>query len=220
MPLWKSRPLPSGAVSPASALLFSVMLLAAGLFVLSGSGFLTSALLGAGAVVWYNGVYTYLKRATAFAAVPGAITGAIPPAMGWAAAGGDLSDIKISAVCVFFFIWQVPHFLLLFLSNSEDFRKAGFPVITDNFSEDQILRITSIWVLSTAAAGLIMPLFIISSPVFFNAVLLAACLWLVVGGTIFIRKNRNTSLFSAAFNRINIYMLIIMLLISGTNLFP
>lgn len=213
------RPIPSGKITPEAALRFSGMLLTAGFFLLTCSGFINPSLLGAGAVFWYNGVYTYLKRVTAFAAVPGALIGAIPPAIGWTAAGGDLADVKILAVCVFFFIWQVPHFWLIFLSNSNDFKKAGFPTIRDKFNEEQISRITSIWILSAAAAGLTIPLFIISLPDIFNAVLFAACLWLVSGGIILIKKSTNPSLFYAAFKRINIYMLIVMLLIGGVRFF-
>lgn len=215
----KFRPLPSGKITSAAALRFSLILFTAGFFILLGHGHIISSILGAAAVLWYNGVYTYLKRMTAFAPVPGALIGAIPPAMGWTAAGGTLSDSRIIIFCVFFFIWQVPHFWLLFLSNSEDYRKAGFPTIADKFSEGQISRITSVWIFSTAAAGLTLPLFIISLHNIFYAVLFAACLWLIMRGIIFMRRSRNPILFSASFDRINIYMLIVMIIVNGTKLF-
>jgi hypothetical protein len=54
-------------------------------------------------ILWYNGVYTYLKRITALAVIPGAFTGALPPLIGWMAAGGNPFDITIILVQVLFF---------------------------------------------------------------------------------------------------------------------
>lgn len=211
----KSRPLPSGAITPATALRFSVMLLLSGFFILLIQGHTASSVLGAAAVFWYNGVYTYLKRMTAFASVPGAVVGAIPPAMGWSAAGGDLLDVKLTALCAFFFIWQVPHFWLFFLSYSDDYKRAGLPTIGDIFSKGQISRITSVWILSTAAAGLVLPLYIISSHNILYAVLFAACLWLMMGSVFVMRQGSQPFPFSTAFNRINLYMLLSMLVMNG-----
>ena len=89
-----NRPLPAGRMSLASALFLSGLLILLGLYFLTSSeanaGLL--ALLGAFAVIWYNGIYTYLKRLTAFAVIPGALLGALPPVIGWTAAGGDPFD--------------------------------------------------------------------------------------------------------------------------------
>ena len=60
--------------------------------------------------VRYNGVYTPLKRVSAFAAIPGGVVGSLPPVIGWAAGGGSVTDARILAVAFFFFVWQVPHF--------------------------------------------------------------------------------------------------------------
>src|SRR5262249_55606588 len=96
----RRRPIPSGAMSPADALAVVAVLAGAGVFLLLRSSALAAAL-GLAAMAWYNGVYTFLKRVTAFAAVPGALIGALPPAIGWTAAGGSPLDRPVLALCFF-----------------------------------------------------------------------------------------------------------------------
>ena len=67
------------------------------------------------ALIWYNGIYTPLKRKTAFAVVPGSVIGAIPPMVGYVAAGGSALDPQILAFAFFMFMWQIPHFWLLIM---------------------------------------------------------------------------------------------------------
>ncbi|MEJ2720609.1 MAG: protoheme IX farnesyltransferase, partial [bacterium] len=120
------RPLPTGRVSTRYALVTAVICLTVGSVVILASSNLTATALGALTVLWYNGVYTPLKRVTAFAAVPGGVVGAIPPVLGWVAGGGSPADPRILAVAVFFFMWQIPHFWLLLLSTAgDDYEKAG-----------------------------------------------------------------------------------------------
>ncbi len=81
------RPLPSKQMTPQSAVIIAILLGLTGSAVLY---FLTTpitAVLGLFNIVWYNAVYTPLKRRTSFVVLIGAVTGAIPPIMGWTAAG-------------------------------------------------------------------------------------------------------------------------------------
>lgn len=175
------RPIPAGRIDPLAALFFAVT------FILLGFYFLASIdrhlpavlLLGLLAVVWYNGVYTYLKRRTPFAVLPGALVGAIPPIIGWAAAGGLPSDPAILLVACFFFIWQVPHFWLLMLMRADEYARAGLPTPATVFAPRQLSRITFIWILATAAAGLVLTLLIrLSLP--WNVLIFAASIWLAL----------------------------------------
>ena len=78
---------------------------------------------------WYNAVYTPLKKKTALAIIPGSLVGALPPVAGWLAAGGNLLDLKIGIVALYFFVWQIPHFMAIAWLYRADFSRAGFPLL-------------------------------------------------------------------------------------------
>lgn len=128
------RPVPNGALSLNTALVISFALLISGLILLLVFGTLLSLLLGVLSLLWYNLLYTYLKRITAFAMVPGTLTGVIPIVIGWEAAGGSLTDLTFMFICLFMVIWQLPHFILLMLRYKEDYLRAGFPALTDKYA--------------------------------------------------------------------------------------
>ncbi len=124
----KSRPLPSGRVAPAEALTFGLAISAVGLALLTSAGALTAAL-GAAALASYVLVYTPLKRLTSLCTVVGAVPGAIPPMMGWAAARGSLEPGAWALFAVLF-LWQLPHFLAIGWMYREDYARGGFPMLT------------------------------------------------------------------------------------------
>jgi len=210
----KNRPIPSGSIRPLHALYFSFTLLILGFLMLLSTGSFTSLLLGVCAVLLYNGVYTYLKKKTAFASVPCAVIGAIPPAIGWAAGGGRFPDQQIAAVCFLFYIWQVTHFWILFLSYGDDYKKAGLPSLTDVFSQKQLVRIVFIWILATAVAFMLSPLYGLMTSGIADLLLILVTTWLLWNGLKLIRGAGNTFTYRFAFNRMNIYILLVMLLLN------
>ncbi|RKZ14197.1 protoheme IX farnesyltransferase [bacterium] len=153
------RPLPAGRISRKAALAGSLLLLGVGSALLVVFYGLLPAMLGLAAAVVYNGIYTPLKRVTPFAALPGAVVGALPPAAGWVAAGGYLADPALHQVMFFFFLWQMPHFWLLLLHYQRDYRAAGLPSLFDRFDARQIGRLTFTWIAAVVVAGVLMPLF-------------------------------------------------------------
>ncbi len=156
----KNRPLPEERMSVRGATILALMLNLAGIAVLYARGGVIPAGLGVFSLVWYLGVYYYLKKISAFAAVPGSVVGAIPPAIGWSCAGGSLLDLRLLAIAVFFFLWQVPHFWFLILKYPEDYREnIDTPVLTDYLGAKQLSRITFVWTLATVSYVLILPLF-------------------------------------------------------------
>ena len=105
-----NRPIPSGKISLKQAIWFFFLNLIAGVIIIYSAGNLKAATFGFITVLWYNGIYTYSKRITAFAVVPGAITGALPPLIGWVAAGGEIWDKPVVFLEFLFFTGQIPHF--------------------------------------------------------------------------------------------------------------
>lgn len=98
----RNRPIPSGRVSRNGALMVALLLVVVGSILLyMGSNFI-GLQLGLLALIWYNGIYTPMKRKTAFAVVPGSVIGAIPPVVGWVAGGGELFTLQTLLMAFFF----------------------------------------------------------------------------------------------------------------------
>lgn len=148
------RPIPAGKISHQEARFFFFINLIAGTVVIYSCGNLKAAVIGLITIMWYNGVYTYSKRVTAFAVVPGAITGALPPLIGWVAAGGGVFDKPIIFLQFLLFTGQIPHFWLIILKYGEEYKAAGTPSLTTVFNTGQINRLTFIWVISSVVAAL------------------------------------------------------------------
>lgn len=210
------RPIPSGAVRPEIALGSAAVLIAAGLALLLGGG-LRPALLGGLAVVWYNGLYARLKKSSPWAAVPGAITGALVPAIGWTFAGGRADDTRIAALGLVLFIWQVPHFWLVALERAPEYRRAGLPHILDVLSERQARRLTAVWILATAAATLAVAGWSALSFPATRWAALALSLWLAVRALRFGLPRTGGG--PALFRAMNVHMASLLCLISVDRLF-
>lgn len=124
----RRRPLPDGRLKVAEATLFGAMLAAAGLLQLAAGANLLSAGVALVTLVCYTLVYTPLKPRTSAATVVGAVPGALPPAIGWAAATGRL-PLEAWILFAIVFLWQMPHFLAIAWMYRDDFARAGFPVL-------------------------------------------------------------------------------------------
>ena len=200
-------------MKPPPAHAFVNRLIALTLVLLVFSGWLAFGL-GILALVWYNGIYTPMKRINPFAVVPGSLIGAIPPVIGWVAAGGDPLDSKILMVAFFFFIWQIPHFWLLLLFFDDDYRTAGFPTLSSLFEREQIIRITFIWMVAIAVACIGMPLFRIVTSPSMSILLFLTAGYLVyqAAGLFSVAKEKRE--FMHAFKAINIFALTVILIVS------
>jgi len=209
-----NRPIPSKRITEQNALLVSLLLIVSGSFILFfGAGELA---LGLGLLnfIWYNFVYTLLKRKTPFAIIPGSLVGAIPPAVGWVAAGGYLFDPQIIIISFFFFIWQIPHFWLLLLIFDEDYKQAGLPTLTQIFEKKQLARITFIWVVATAVTSLLIPLFGLVKLIPVNLLLFFGGIFLTWKAFKLITETENDLSFRFAFRYINLFALFVVFLVS------
>jgi len=208
----KNRPIPTGAITAFNALIISMVLLLSGsiLLFLSGNG---PFLLGLLAVFWYNLVYTYLKRVSAFAVVPGSLIGAIPPMIGWVAAGGGLGDIKILALAFYFFIGQIPHFWLIVLKFGTEYEKAGFKSLSQLLNEVQIQRLTFTWIVAVGVSSLLFPLVGIISSVFLLIILVLVSMALIYSFRKLVFDREERFRYGKAFFYLNLYFLVIMILL-------
>ena len=139
MPRTANRPIPAGHIRPERALLAGGALAVIGLVYLAVQVNPITSVIGAVTLVSYIAVYTPLKRVTSLNTIVGAIPGALPPLMGWTAAGGREAIIAPegwSLVAILFF-WQLPHFLAIAWIYRNDYEKAGFKMISIGASASQ-----------------------------------------------------------------------------------
>ena len=158
MPRTQKRPIPSGKISPAFAAVVAIAYFVSGGLILYSHFPIMGVVASIITLISYNGLYTPLKKYTAFAVVPGSLVGALPPYIGWLAAGGDLMNPTIFLVAIFFFIGQIPHFWLLLLMFGKEYKLVNYPSLNDIFSENQIKRLSYTWILTTIASALIIAL--------------------------------------------------------------
>jgi protoheme IX farnesyltransferase len=124
----KARPLPSGKLEESRALLFGLLISAAGFFELQLAVNELAALLGAVTLASYLFLYTPLKQRSPHSTTIGAIPGAIPPLIGYAAASGRLTW-EAWVLFAILFLWQFPHFYAIAWMYREDYERAGIRML-------------------------------------------------------------------------------------------
>jgi protoheme IX farnesyltransferase len=122
------RPLPAGRLGVAEATWFAAALSAAGLIELALGANLLAAGVALATLVSYALIYTPLKRYTSLSTVVGAVPGALPPLIGWAAAQNTLGAEAWSLFGIVFF-WQMPHVLAISWMHREDYARGGIRVL-------------------------------------------------------------------------------------------
>ncbi|RXQ87860.1 protoheme IX farnesyltransferase [Ancylomarina salipaludis] len=212
------RPIPSGKISPAEAFIWSALFFLFGFVLLIWGGNIMSSVIAIFSILWYNLVYTPLKQVSAFAVVPGALSGAFPPLIGYVAAGGDLFAPPVLALAFFFFIGQIPHFWLLLLLYGDDYKRGGFKVLTDVFSIRQIHSITLVWMLSTVMVALLLPLFDVLRSQLSVWILLILSVWIIFYSFPILKKYDRLTV-RKLFLQLNLYFLFIMIMISIDKLY-
>jgi protoheme IX farnesyltransferase len=123
-----ARPLPAGRMGAPTAVVFAVGLSLAGAFYLALRVNVLAALLGAAALLIYVFAYTPLKRRSSWCTLVGAVPGAIPPLMGWAAVTGGVQPASWVLFTIVF-LWQMPHFFAIGWLYRQDYARAGFPML-------------------------------------------------------------------------------------------
>jgi protoheme IX farnesyltransferase len=124
----RQRPLPAGRLRPVEAAGFGVLLTGAGLAHLTLFSGPLSAWVAFATWASYVFLYTPLKTRTSLATIVGAVPGALPPVIGWAAARGTL-DPGAWVLFAILFLWQIPHFLAIAWLYREDYARGGLPML-------------------------------------------------------------------------------------------
>ena len=165
------RPLASGRIAPSHALSFGVLLSVFGVVYLAISTNALASLLAALTLLSYLFLYTPLKRITPLCTLVGAIPGAAPPLIGWAAARGRL-DPAAWVLFAIVFLWQFPHFMSIAWMYREDYERARYLVLPTGKNRNRFV----IWQTVAAPAALLLVGFIpaisrLSGLVFFGGAL-------------------------------------------------
>jgi heme o synthase len=123
-----ARPLPDHRVTAGDATIFGLTLSIAGIALLAFGANTLAALLALATLVVYLVIYTPMKRRSSAATLVGAVPGALPPLIGWAAAHGSVTAGGWTLFAIVF-LWQIPHFMAIAWMYRDDYRSAGFPML-------------------------------------------------------------------------------------------
>ena len=161
----ESRPIPSGFISPNHALIFGVVMCLIGIAIVTFLSVPEAGMITGFSAFFYVFIYTmFLKRRTPHNIVIGGLAGATPPAIGWIAAGGNVTDVLPWLMVLTIFMWTPPHFWSLTLSKRRDYGEAGVPMLPVVKGEDVtrnhiaaytlILVITCLMIITIGNSGL------------------------------------------------------------------
>ena len=210
----KHRPIASGRMSPKTGMIIAAVLIIASIGLIYDLLGWIGVSLFLFSFVWYNGFYTPLKKKNAFAVVPGALLGVVPPAIGWLTAGHSLVEIEFFSLGLFYFIWQVPHFWLLVMLFYSDYKTGGYPTTMKVFGQMGLRRLTFVWLLFTIQAGAFMvATFSVSTQVILALLILVALLALASSFQLLGSKFQLTSA-RKVFMQINLLFLSTIILVS------
>jgi len=177
----RHRPLPSGRVTPRTALIFAVAAAGAGIALLAWRVNTLTALLATLTLVSYAWLYTSLKPRTTYNTLVGAIPGALPVLGGWTAAGGTLEPAAWALFWILF-LWQLPHFLALAWMYREDYRSAGLAMLSITDPDgSRTARMTLLYAIALVPVSLLPAVYGIAGPRYFYGVLVLSVLYAAAG---------------------------------------
>lgn len=172
------RPLPTRRLQPARALAFGVASSVIGVAVLAVFVNALAALLAAITCISYVGLYTPMKRSSALCTLVGAVPGAMPPLIGWAAARGSLS-LEAWMLFAIVFLWQLPHFLAIAWLYQDDYAHGGLKMLPlVDFGETRTARQIVLYSVALLPASLLPVMIGLSGRVYFWSALIVG-LWFI-----------------------------------------
>jgi protoheme IX farnesyltransferase len=207
----KGRPIPAGRVQPGEALAFGATL---ALFSVAALGVLVNwfaAVLLAFTIFFYVFVYTmWLKRSTPQNIVIGGAAGAFPPMIGWASVTGDVSLAPVLMFLIIF-LWTPPHFWALSLLKSEDYARAGVPMLPVVSGHDETRRQILIYSVILAPVGLAPSLFGFAGTLYGAVALVCGVMMLMLAWRVYCERKGQAAVSAArklfAFSLLYVFLL-------------
>lgn len=185
-----NRPLPAGRMAPRTALVFGCALSLAGVLELALRVNALTAAIGAATLLSYVFLYTPLKRRTPLCTIVGAVPGALPPLMGFAAARGALAP-EAWALFAILFVWQLPHFLAIAWMYREDYARAGYAMVSVGDPDGVATsRRIAAYCLALLPVSLLPSALGMSGPVYFYGALFLGLSHLAIGLTVASLRSR------------------------------
>ena len=148
------RPIAAGRLQPATALWFGVSLSVIGVVYLLIAVNALASLLAALTLISYLAFYTPLKRKTPLCTFVGAVPGAMPTLIGWAAASNSIRSEKAWILYAVLFLWQLPHFMAIAWMYRDDYTRAGYLIFPTNSEEKFLTWVTSVASFALFVAGI------------------------------------------------------------------
>lgn len=182
MPRTRKRPLADGRVTVATAVRFGAIMTVFSIAILALWVNLLTAGLAAFAIFSYVLIYTPLKFRTPAALEVGAIPGAMPPLLGWAAAR-DQVDVPGLVLFGILFVWQIPHFIAIALYRKQEYQRAGIKVITATRGDMVAKLHGAIWAVALIPISMALTPLGITGPGYFIAAFVLGMAYFVYGLT-------------------------------------
>ncbi|HEX7153330.1 MAG TPA: heme o synthase [Thermoanaerobaculia bacterium] len=207
----RTRPLPSGRMSPRAALLFSSLIAIAGTLYLGLLVNWLTAFLGAFTLTSYIFVYTPLKRISTICTVIGAIPGAIPPLMGWTAVTDSLDAGGLAAFGILFF-WQLAHFMAISWLYRHDYDLGGYVMLAVRDESGTAVARHAIFYSLALLAVSVAPFFLgLSGVVYLAGAVVGGAAMIALSVRFFFERNARNA--RTLFMTSNIYLLAVMILL-------
>jgi protoheme IX farnesyltransferase len=188
------RPMPDGRLSVREASTFAATLSLTGLAVLALGANVLAMIVALTTLVTYVFVYTPLKLRTSFATVVGAVPGALPAVIGWAAATNTLSR-EAWALFAIVFLWQMPHFLAIAWLYRDDYARAGFPLLPVTEPDGHSTgRAVLVYGVVLVPVSLVPTLIGLAHPAYFAGAFLLGMAYLALGARFALHRDRGNAL--------------------------
>lgn len=206
------RPLPAGRIGAMHALIFSLLLAYVGATVLAVLAHPLAAVLAMTCLAAYVLVYTPLKPRTSMNTLVGAVCGAIPPLLGWAAATGSLRGPGAWVLAALLLVWQLPHFLALAWLYRDDYRRGGYRMLPNVDGDGELTgRVALLGSLILLLLALVAPLAGLGGW-WFAAAALALGAWMTVRSRAFHLARRDDTA-RALFRSSLVYLTVVLLVL-------